>query len=171
MAHHNTRRAPPLLGVPSQSRRLIHSEGPLEEEAPFDFSPFSAYEYLPIQSHQVRLLTLCGGPPQMPIICRLQIFDFSEIQDNRNRYNALSYSCKFPCILTHHVIFPPVSNAPGTLLKFFRGQRRKTSSHSYRGGRWSCKTISCQAKSLSSFAPPKGRTQLRYRAVDRRPLH
>lgn len=86
---------PQYLGLPSQPRhsRVIRSEGPLDEEAPFDFTRYPKYEYLPIQAHQIRLITLRGGRSQAPLRCRLKALDFAKVR-KKNNYNALSYSCK-----------------------------------------------------------------------------
>jgi hypothetical protein len=94
MAHH-IRRPPQPLGVPAQPRNRVQSEGPLEDEEHHDFDQYRAYKYSPIESHQMRLLTLRGGRPQEPILGRLQTFDFSDTQEQQNIYNTLSYSCKF----------------------------------------------------------------------------
>ncbi len=86
---------PQLLGLPSQPRhsRVICSEGPLDEEAPFDFTRYPKHEYLPIQANQIRLITLRGGSSQAPLRCRLKALDFAEVRTNRN-YSAISYSCE-----------------------------------------------------------------------------
>ncbi|PMD24672.1 HET-domain-containing protein [Hyaloscypha hepaticicola] len=84
---------PQYLGLPSQpgDSRVIRSEGPLDEEAPFDFAQYPKYEYLPIQAHQIRLITLRGGRSQAPLRCQLKALDFAKGRRNHN-YSALSYS-------------------------------------------------------------------------------
>ena len=91
---HYVRTTPKPLGVPSQSHRLISSEGPLDEEEPHDFDQYRSYQYLPVESHQVRFLSLCGGQPQAPIFGRLQALDFAEVQRHPKFYDALSYACR-----------------------------------------------------------------------------
>jgi hypothetical protein len=90
---HCVRKTPPLLGVPSQTHRHVYSDGPLDEEEPHDFEQYRDHQYSPIESHQIRLLTLCGGRPQAPIFGQLQGFDFAEVQSHAKLYNALSYAC------------------------------------------------------------------------------
>jgi hypothetical protein len=175
MANH-IRRTPRLLGVPSQSlslsrrSRLILSDGPLDDEDHHDFSQYPAYEYLPIQSHQIRLLTLCGGRPQEPLLCRLQVLDFSEIRDTWNTYNALSYSCKLLIFSAHHVIFPESLSSLVSRCnaeeKPFRGQRRSNPSHPRRGGDKYSTVLSFETELIPRPTSTTRGAQLQHRNMD-----
>jgi hypothetical protein len=160
---YSKKKPPQLLGLPSQPRhsRVIRSEGPLDEEAPFDFTRCPKYEYLPIQAHQIRLITLRGGRSQAPLRCRLEALGFAKVRERKN-YSALSYSCKHlpSCDIIRCGISHPNGFNSESLMSF-RGKRKRSSPHPHGRGQWFGATTSCETEPLSSIASTTSRTQRR----------
>jgi hypothetical protein len=148
---HYVRTTPKPLGVPSQSHRLISSEGPLDEEEPHDFDQYRSYQYLPVESHQVRFLSLCGGQPQAPIFGRLQALDFAEVQRHPKFYDALSYACRlFQLRFMRLVLFASLNSSLSRFLSHyhihltassFRGRRKANPSYPHRRWDWGHKIL------------------------------